>query len=187
MNNQNIFQRMRAGEPIKKDDKEYDTFMEAVARTIRLCSEMNASATDVNQVRTKLSEIIGEAIDESTAIFPPFYTNFGRFIKLGKNVFINHACSFLDLGGITIEDDVMLGPRVNLTSENHPLDPKDRKTVILQPILIKRNAWIGANATILSGVTIGENAIVAAGAVVRKDVPANCVVAGVPAKIVKEI
>ncbi len=81
----------------------------------------------------------------------------------------------------------MLGPRVNLTSENHPLDPKDRKTVILQPILIKRNAWIGANATILPGITIGENAIVAAGAVVTKDVPANCVVAGVPAKIVKEI
>ncbi len=187
MSKNDIFQRMRAGEAIKKDDPEYSTFMEAVAQTIRLCSVMNASATDVHQVRTQLSEIIGTAIDESTAIFPPFYTNFGKFISLGKNVFINHACSFLDLGGITIKDDVMLGPRVNLTSENHPLDPKDRKTVILQPILIKRNAWIGANATILPGITIGENAIVAAGAVVTKDVPANCVVAGVPAKIVKEI
>jgi len=161
--------------------------MEVVARTIRLCSEMNASATDVNQVRTKLSEIIGTEIDESTAIFPPFYTNFGKFISLGKNVFINHACSFLDLGGITIEDDVMIGPRVNLTSENHPLDPTDRKTVILQAIVIKRNAWIGAGATILPGVTIGENAIVAAGAVVNKDVPANTIVAGVPAKVLKAL
>jgi acetyltransferase-like isoleucine patch superfamily enzyme len=187
MSNSDIFQRMRAGEPLKKDDTEYSKFMEVVTRTIRLCSEMNASATDVNQVRTKLSEIIGTEIDESTAIFPPFYTNFGKFISLGKNVFINHACSFLDLGGITIEDDVMLGPRVNLTSENHPLDPSDRKTVILQPIVIKRNAWIGAGATILPGVTIGENAIVAAGAVVTKDVPDNSVVAGVPAKIVKSI
>lgn len=185
MNNSDIFQRMRAGEPLKKDDNEYGKFMEAVTQTIRLCSEMNASATDVNQVRTQLSEIIGTEIDESTAIFPPFYTNFGKFINLGKNVFINHACSFLDLGGITIEDDVMIGPRVNLTSENHPLDPNDRKTVILQAIVIKRNAWIGAGATILPGVTIGENSIVAAGAVVNKDVPANTIVGGVPAKILK--
>jgi len=187
MDKSDIFQKMRAGEPLKKEDKEFSKFMEVVARTIRLCSEMNASATDVNQVRTKLSEIIGTEIDESTAIFPPFYTNFGKFISLGKNVFINHACSFLDLGGITIEDDVMIGPRVNLTSENHPLDPTDRKTVILQAIVIKRNAWIGAGATILPGVTIGENAIVAAGAVVNKDVPANTIVAGVPAKILKAL
>lgn len=185
MDNSDIFQRMRAGKPLKKEDIEYSKFMEVVARTIRLCSEMNASATDVNQVRTKLSEIIGIEIDESTAIFPPFYTNFGKFISLGKNVFINHACSFLDLGGITIEDDVMIGPRVNLTSENHPLDPTDRKTVILQAIVIKRNVWIGAGATILPGVTIGENAIVAAGAVVNKDVSPNTIVGGVPAKILK--
>lgn len=187
MDNKDIFQRMRAGEPIRKNDSEYGTLMDAVTRTIHLCSKMNAESTHVNQVRDKISEIIGTEIDESTTIFAPFYTNFGRFISLGKNVFINHACSFLDLGGITIEDDVQIGPRVNLTSENHPLDPNDRKTLILKPIVIKRNAWIGANATILPGVTIGENAIVAAGAVVNKDVPANCVVAGVPAKIVKKI
>ncbi len=84
MSKNDIFQRMRAGEAIKKDDPEYSTFMEAVAQTIRLCSVMNALATDVHQVRTQLSEIIGSAIDESTAIFPPFYTNFGKFISLGK-------------------------------------------------------------------------------------------------------
>lgn len=123
----------------------------------------------------------------SQRLFSTFYTNFGKFISLGKNVFINHACSFLDLGGVTIEDDIMLRPRVNLTSENHPLDPSDRKTVILQPIVIKRSAWIGAGATILPYITIGENAIVAAGAVVTKDVPDNSIVAGVPAKIVKSI
>ena len=182
-----IFQRMQAGEPLRKDDVEYPRFSEVVSRTIRLCVEMNATATELDQVRERLSDIIGTRIDESTTIFPPFHTNFGRFIKLGKNVFINHACSFLDIGGITIEDDVQIGPRVNLTSENHPLDPADRKTVILQPILIKRNAWIGAGATILPGVTIGENAIVAAGAVVSRDVPPNTVVAGIPAKVVKSI
>ena len=182
-----IFQRMRAGEPLRKDDPEYGRFGEIVSRTIRLCVEMNATATDVNQVRSQLSAIIGSEIDESTAIFPPFHTNFGLFIRLGKNIFINHACSFLDIGGITIEDDVQIGPRVNLTSENHPLDPGDRKTVIPRAIVIKRNAWIGAGATILPGVTVGENAIVAAGAVVSRDVPPNTVVAGIPAKVVKTL
>ncbi|QDK77421.1 sugar O-acetyltransferase [Spirosoma sp. KCTC 42546] len=182
-----IFERMRAGEPLRKEDPEYGKFSEIVARSIRLCVEMNATATDVDQVRNRLSNIIGTEIDASTTIFPPFYTNFGRFIRLGKNIFINHACSFLDIGGITIEDDVQIGPRVNITSENHPINPGDRKTVILQPILIKRNVWIGAGATILPGVTIGENAIVAAGAVVSRNVPPNTVVAGIPAKVVKTV
>lgn len=182
-----IFERMRAGKPLRKDDPEYARFGEVVNRTIRLCVEMNATATDVDQVRNRLSAIIGTEVDESTTVFPPFYTNFGRFISLGKNVFINHNCSFLDIGGITIEDDVQIGPSVNLTSENHPLDPTDRKTVLPKQITIKRNAWVGAGATILPGVTVGENAIVAAGAVVSRDVPPNTVVAGVPAKVVKTL
>lgn len=165
-----IFQRMQAGEPLRKDDPEYGRFGKAVARTIRLCVEMNATATDVDQVRIRLSDIIGIQIDPSTTIFPPFHTNFGRFIRLGKNVFINHACSFLDIGGITIGDDALIGPNVSLVTENHPTDPNDRTTVLLKPIVIKRNAWLGAGATILPGVTIGENAIVAAGAVVSRDV-----------------
>lgn len=185
--NPDIFQRMRTGEPLRKDDAEYARFAEVVARTIRLCVEMNARATDVDQVRKRLSEIIGTEVDASTTVFPPFYTNFGRFLNLGKNVFINHNCSFLDIGGITIEDDVQIGPSVNLTSENHPLDPADRKTVLPKPIVIKRNAWLGAGATILPGVTVGENAIVAAGAVVSRDVPPNTVVAGIPAKVVKAL
>ncbi|QHT65180.1 sugar O-acetyltransferase [Rhodocytophaga rosea] len=184
---QDIFQRMQAGEPLRNDDPEYPRFAEVVARTIRLVTQMNASAEDVHQVRKQLSEITGREIDASTTIFPPFYTNFGRFIKLGKNVFINHGCSFLDLCNITIEDEVMIGPKVNLITENHPLDPNDRKTVLLKPIVVKRNAWIGAAATILPGVTIGENAVVAAGAVVSRDVPANSIVAGVPAKVVKTL
>lgn len=182
-----IFERLRAGEPLRKDDPEYGTFGEVVARTIRLCVDMNATATDTDQVRQRLSDIIGTPIDESTTIFPPFYTNFGRFIRLGKNIFINHTCSVLDIGGITIEDDVQIGPAVKLTSENHPLNPDDRKTLLLAPIVIKRNAWIGAGAIVLPGVTVGENAVVAAGAVVSRDVPANTVVAGVPAKVVKTL
>lgn len=180
-----IFQRMLAGEPLRKDDTDYGQFGAVVSRTIRLCVEMNATATDVNQVRNRLSEIIETEIDPTTTVFPPFYTNFGRFIRLGKNVFINHNCSFLDIGGITIEDDVQIGPKVSLITENHPLDPADRKTVLPGPVVIKRNAWIGAAATILPGVTVGENAVVAAGALVNRDVPTNTVVAGVPAKVVR--
>jgi acetyltransferase-like isoleucine patch superfamily enzyme len=187
MKQKDIFERMQAGEPIRKDDPEYGKFSDVVSRTIQLCVRMNVAATDVDQIREMLSEITGIEIDDSTTVFPPFYTNFGQSIRLGKNVFINHACSFLDIGGITIEDDVQIGPRVNITSENHPLDPNDRKTLILAPVIIRRNAWIGAAATILPGVTIGENAIVAAGAVVSKDVAANTVVAGVPAKVIKTI
>ncbi|MBD0288627.1 MAG: sugar O-acetyltransferase, partial [Flavisolibacter sp.] len=125
--------------------------------------------------------------DESTTVFAPFHTNFGRFTRIGKNVFINHACSFLDMGGITIEDHVLIGPKVNLITENHPLDPVDRRALICKPIVIKRNAWIGAAATVLPGVTIGENAVVAAGAVVTTDVSANTVVGGVPARFIKSI
>lgn len=178
---------MQAGEIIRKDDPGYEEFGRVVATTIRQCVQMNAQATGLDDVRKRLSEIIGRPIDESTTIFPPFHTNFGRFIRLGKSVFINHACSFLDIGGIVIEDDVQIGPRVNITSENHPLDPTDRKALILKPVTIKRHAWIGAGATILPGVTVGENAVVAAGAVVNRDVPANAVVAGIPAKVLMPV
>ncbi|OQP60044.1 acetyltransferase [Niastella vici] len=181
-----IFDRMKAGEPIRLDDPQYFKVLEVVNRTIALSASLNTS-TNVDQIRQQLSNITGQQIDESTVVFAPFYTNFGRFTQIGKNVFINHACSFLDMGGITIEDEVLLGPRVNLVTENHPLDPADRRALICKPILIKRKAWVGAAATILPGITIGENAVVAAGAVVTTDVPANTIVGGVPAKIIKSI
>ena len=184
--NIDIFKRMLAGGLIRNDDPQMPEAWKVVFRTIKLSAALNTS-TDVDQIRNRLSEIIGSEIDKTTMVFVPFYTNFGLHIRLGKNVFINHACSFLDLGGITIEDDVLIGPRVNLITENHPLDPSKRKLLDLKSILIKRNAWIGAGATILPGVTIGENAVVAAGAVVTKDVPPNTIAGGVPAKIIKEL
>ena len=179
-----IFQRMLAGGIIRND--EMGEAWEVVFRAQRLSPALNASTT-IDEMRERLSEIIESQIDKSTTIFVPFYTNFGKHIKLGKNVFINHACTFLDLGGITIEDDVQIGPKVNLITENHPVDPSKRKHLDLKSILIKRNAWIGAGATILPGVTIGENSIVAAGAVVNKDVPDNSIVGGIPAKFIKAI
>jgi acetyltransferase-like isoleucine patch superfamily enzyme len=182
----NIFDRMKAGEPIRLDDLQYPKVLEVVSRTMKLTAELNTS-TNVDQIRKRLSELIGTEVDESTIVFAPFYTNFGRFIQIGKNVFVNHACTFLDMGGITVEDDVLIGPKVNLITENHPLDVANRKAVASKPIVIKRNAWIGAAATILAGVTVGENAVVAAGAVVTSDVQPNTVVGGVPARLIKKL
>jgi len=181
-----IFERLRSSILVNLDDPEFNKVDDWVNRTLALIPSLNSS-TDIQQIREKLSEIIGTKIDETTAIFAPFHTNFGRFIKIGKHVFINHACTFLDLGGITLEDHVLIGPKVNLITENHPLDPLSRRGLICSPILIKRNAWIGAAATILPGVTVGENSVVAAGAVVSRDVPDNSVVGGIPAKLIKRI
>lgn len=182
----NIFDRMLAGGLIPFSDPEYPKIFEAVSVTINLSVSLNTSS-NVEQIRERLSEIIGQQIDESTTIFTPFHTNFGKHIQLGKNVFINHDCTFLDLGGIIIEDDVLIGPKVSIITENHPVSPDERKMLDLKLVIIKRNSWIGANATILPGVTVGENSVVAAGAVVTKDVPANTVVAGIPAKVIKKI
>lgn len=181
-----IFDRLRAGESIPMDDPGYSQVREVTTRTISLRAKLN-NAVDLEEVRYYLGEIISQKIDHTTVIFPPFHTNFGRHITIGKNVIINHACSFLDLGGITIEDSVMIGPRVNITSEGHPVDVANRHTLVPEAVFIRKNAWIGAGATILPGVTVGENAVVAAGAVVTKDVEADTVVAGVPAKTIRHL
>ena len=186
LENIDIFERMLFGGLIKNDDPQMAKVWEVVSQTIKMSSALNTSST-IEEIRDRLSEIIGKEIDKSTTIFAPFYTNFGKHIKIGKNVFINHACSFLDLGGITIEDDVLIGQKVNLITENHPINPSQRKSLVLNSILIKRNAWIGAGATILPGITIGENSIIAAGAVVNKNVPDNTIVGGIPAKFIRLI
>ncbi|GLU45374.1 DapH/DapD/GlmU-related protein [Allomuricauda sp. NBRC 101325] len=182
----NIFERLTSGEEIPMNDPEYSQIGKEVNKTIALSTKLNSSE-NVDEIREVLGQIIGKPVDASTTLFTPFYTNYGKNISLGKNVFINHACSFLDLGGITIEDDVMIGPRVSITSENHPTEIATRKSMRPSSVVIKRNAWIGASATILPGVTVGENSVVAAGALVNKDVPANKVVGGVPAKILKHL
>jgi acetyltransferase-like isoleucine patch superfamily enzyme len=157
---------------------------EASYATKKLLVQMNNSA-DPAEIRDLLSQITGSVIDESVAVFTPLYINYGKHTKIGKNVFINFNCTLLDLGGITIEDDVLIAPNVSILSEGHPVSPKSRHSLIPKSIHIKKNAWIGAGATILQGVTIGENAIVAAGAVVLEDVPDNTIVGGIPTKIIK--
>ena len=181
-----IFQRLLNGEAVPFNDPDYFRIINACNDTRKLLVQLN-SASDGEEIRSLLSRITGIEVHATTIVFPPFQINYGKNTKIGKNVFINFDCTFLDLGGITIDDNVMLAPKVSLLSEGHPVRVNDRQTLTTGSIHIKRNAWIGAGATILPGVTIGENAVVAAGAVVSKDVPANTVVGGVPAKTIKTI
>jgi acetyltransferase-like isoleucine patch superfamily enzyme len=184
--NRDIFERLQDGETIPFNDPQYPKIFEIASRTMKISAELNTSA-DTDRIRELLSKITGIQIDSSTTVFAPFYINLGIFTHIGKNVFINHACTFLDMGGITIEDNVMIGPKVSLITEGHPVNPSERKMLMVKPVVIKRNAWIGAGVTILPGVTIGENSVVAAGAVVSKDVPENSIVGGVPAKLIRNL
>ena len=180
-----IFERLLAGETILSNDPQLGRLREEAFDVKALLTQMN-NAVNPEEITDILSTILDKKVEDVT-VFTPLYINYGKHIRIGQNVFINFDCTFLALGGITIEDDVLIGPKVSLVTENHPLDPKERKGLIAKPIIIKKNAWIGANATILPGVTIGENAVVAAGAVVSKDVPDNAIVGGIPAKFIKNV
>ena len=154
---------------------------------LRLTAELNGSYHEPAQLRELFSRLIGRTVDESFTLFPPFYTDFGKNIHIGKHVFVNMGCKFQDQGGIFIEDGALIGHNVVLATLNHAAAPEARATLLPAPIRIGKNVWIGANATVLPGVTIGDGAIVAAGAVVNRDVAANTVVGGVPARVIRTI
>ena len=163
------------------ETEDHDLRRKLVQQNQRLLQNLNTQRHCSCEVRQLVSEIIGQKIAASTEIRLPFYSDYGNNIKLGERVFINANVMMVDLGGITIENDVLIGPGGYLISVNHKLDPQHRKELELKPVVIKQNAWIGAKATILPGVTVGKNAVV------TKDGPANTVVAGNPAKIIKKI
>ncbi len=186
METNNIFERLRNGETIPANDPQAYKMREAAFVTKKLLLKMNSSA-DPDEIRNLLSQITGSEIEKSVVVFTPLYINYGKHTRIGQNVFINFDCVFLDMGGITIDDNVQIAPKVSLLTEGHPIELKERLSLIPKPIHIKKDAWIGAGATILQGVTIGENSVVAAGAVVSKDVPDNVIAGGIPAKIIKAI
>lgn len=154
---------------------------------LRLTAELNGSYHTPEEIRALMKKITGKHIDETFNLFPPFYTDCGRNLTIGRNVFINSGCKFQDQGGILIDDGALIGHNVVLATLNHHLNPRRRADMIPARIHIGKNVWIGANATVLAGVTIGDGAVVGAGAVVTRDVPANSVVGGIPAKILKTI
>lgn len=158
-----------------------------VERARRLVGDLNTGYHTLEEIRRLLSLLWGQAVDPGVRMFPPFYTAYGKRTRVGKGVFINFGCTFLDQGGIAIEDGVFIGPGVILASEYHPEEPERRHLLCTAPVVLRRNAWIGARAVILPGITVGENAIVGAGAVVTKDVPPGTIVGGTPAKPMRHI
>lgn len=170
----NILERMRAGELIFDTDPEYPSLYAEFEKTMKLVAQLNSGYHTPEEIRDLLGRIWGQPLDESVRMFPPFYTNFGKFTRVGR-------------GGITLEDGVFIGPGVLLVTENHPEQPAVRRNVYAKPIVVGHGVWIGAGAVILPGVTIGEHAVVGAGAIVTKDLPAGVIVAGNPARIVRSI
>ena len=143
---------------------------------------------DADEIRALFSDLIGKKVDDSFLLIPPFYATGGLDISVGRNVFVNQNCTFFDLGGLDIADDVMIGPNVSIITSGHPIEPSQRRAgVTLKPIAIERNVWVAAGATIIGGVTVGENSVVAAGSVVTKDVPPNTLVGGNPARVIRSI
>jgi acetyltransferase-like isoleucine patch superfamily enzyme len=165
---------------------EHHLFMhDASQDALRIVAEINTGYRAPEEVRPLLTKLTGKEVDESVTVFPPFYSEFGKNLILGKDVFINLGCRFQDTGGITIGDGTLIGHGSTLTTLNHSLDPDRRADMVPAPIVIGRKVWLGAAVTIVPGVTIGDGAIVGAGAVVTKDVPAHTIVGGVPAKVMR--
>ena len=167
----------------ERDAYANELFQEA----IRIGMELNTKYHTPEELREIMGRLIGKQVDRSFRMFPPFYTDFGKNITIGKDVFINSGCHFQDQGGIWIGDGTLIGHNVVLATINHALNPEENRKNHYAPITIGAHVWIGSNATILPGVTLGDWAVVAAGAVVTQDVPPRTVVGGVPAKVLKVI
>ena len=160
-----------------------------VNRAMAITPRLNRlSYADAAEIRAVFSELVGYRVDDSFVLIPPFYTAHGTEIRIGRNVFINQNCTIYDLGGVEIGDDVLIGPNVSIITSGHPLEPSQRRAATIgKPIVIERNVWIAAGATVIGGVTVGENAVVAAGSVVTRNVPPNTLVGGNPARVIRSI
>ena len=187
MDNKQFLEFIKNAEVIKAGSEAHLKMHELSARAQKITMRLNYGFHEPEETVRLFSELTESKVDDSFRCFLPFYTECGINIKLGKNVFINSGCCFQDHAGIEIGDGTLIGHQVVIATLNHAQDPLSRADMFPKPVKIGKNVWIGAHATILPGVTIGDNAIIAAGAVVTKDVENNVVVGGVPAKKIKDI
>ena len=187
INTQIFIDAMNSGNEIIAGSEIHKYMVKLSNEAMKITSRLNNEYHEPEEIRLLFSELTGKVVDTTFGMFPPFYTDCGKNIHVGKNVFINSGCHFQDQGGIYIDDGVLIGHEVVLATLNHSMNPQKRANLIPSPIHIGKNVWIGAHATILPGVSIGDGAVVAAGAVVTKDVPEKTVVGGVPASELKKI
>lgn len=178
---------MDSGKEVRAGSEVHQYMCRLSQEAIRLTTALNNSCHTGEEIVSLMSKITGRQVDASFSLFPPFYTDCGKNLKIGRNVFFNAGVKMQDQGGITIEDGVLIGHNAVFATLDHSLDPNHRGNLIPAPIHIGKNVWIGANVTICKGVTIGDGAVIAAGAVVTTDVPANTVYGGVPAREIKKI
>ena len=179
--------RLNRGEYVEGGSEVHQWMHGASQEAIRITMELNSTYRTPEEIRALFARLTGKPVDDSFGLFPPFYTDCGKNITVGKGVFINAGCCFQDQGGITIGDGALIGHQVVLATLNHDLDPEKRASMSPAPIVIGKRVWIGSHATVLPGVTIGDGAVVAAGAVVTRDVAPNTVVGGVPAKLLRTL
>lgn len=154
-----------------------------------LCYDFNMARPTAREQRTALEQLLGTQLPDGLTVLAPVYFDYGKYTRLGKNVFVNHGCYFMDGGTVTIGDNVFIGPFCGFYTASHPMHYADRNKGLERalPITVGDNCWFGANVSVLQGVTIGSGCVIAAGSVVTEDVPDNCMVAGVPAVIKKRI
>lgn len=177
---------VRSGKRIAAGSEAHQLMHRMAREAMELTKQLNASC-DQEEIRGLFAQLTGKPVPDGFAMFPPFSTDFGKHITVGPGVFLNAGCRFQDQGGITIGAGSLIGHNVVLATLNHEMDPRHRGDMHPAPIRIGQRVWIGANATVCPGVTIGDGAVVAAGAVVTRDVPANTVVGGVPARLIRRI
>ena len=187
MTTSEFIQIMNSGEVIPGGSPIHAKMHQLSQEALRITMQINNSYHTHEEIIGLMSELTGSEIHETFSMFPPFYTDCGKNLRIGKRVFINSGCKFQDQGGITIGNDVLVGHNCVVATLNHVMDPDRRADMIPAPVKIGDKVWIGANVTILQGVTIGEGAVIAAGAVVNKNVPPRTVVGGIPAKVIKRI
>lgn len=178
---------MNSGRTVVSGSEVHQCMKRLSQEALKITAELNCGYHDPSEVRKLFSRLTGEALDSNFGLFPPFYTDCGKNLHVGKNVFINSGCKFQDQGGIYIGDGALIGHNVVMATLNHSEDPEKRGNLHPAPIHIGKNVWIGASASILPGVTIGDGAIIGAGAVVTGDVPENMIAAGVPARILRPV
>lgn len=187
MDLQAFLDHMNSGKTIKGGSEAHLCMCALSQEALQRTAELNGAYHTPEEVRRIFSALTGRPVDDTFTLFPPFHTDCGKNIAVGKNVFINSGCKFQDQGGIVIGDGALIGHNVVLATLNHSLAVRDRQDLIPGPIRIGKNAWIGSNVTILPGVTVGDGAVVAAGAVVTKDVSAYTVAGGVPARVLRPL